>query len=384
MPGLFASLVLAVPSIWIVDAAGGAGAHFVDLPTAVAAAAHGDTLLIRAGTYAPFSTTGKALLLRRDGPGPVLVTPTFAAPAGAFIGAPPAGSTFVVSGIRFAPSGLWSTSTTALTVSGPGFFLLHETECSGAQDASAGGVGLHVTNGATLRLSKCAVFGGPASHPFFLGAPVGGDALRAESGARVAADATSFLGGFASGGAAFGGAGARIVDAEATLARCTTAGGGVSEFGPYLSAAGDGVVASGAASVRVSGGAAHSAAGGLGGGGAASGFAASATGGAVVTVHDGVTLASAHPSGPTSGSTILGAPRLPTVATGGPPALSGGLSASDVVSVVFESGLPFAPYLFLVDVSAGYSTAYAAFALGEVLVPVPPAVVIEGALGADG
>lgn len=51
---------------WIVDQNGGPGTHFTDLPPAVAAAADGDTLVIRSGTYSPFAT-GKALTLLGQG-----------------------------------------------------------------------------------------------------------------------------------------------------------------------------------------------------------------------------------------------------------------------------------------------------------------------------
>jgi hypothetical protein len=42
---------------WIIDAANGPGTDFTDLPPGVAAAADGDTLLVRAGNYTEFSTS---------------------------------------------------------------------------------------------------------------------------------------------------------------------------------------------------------------------------------------------------------------------------------------------------------------------------------------
>ena len=45
---------------WIVDAASGPGANFTDLPVAVAAAADGDEILVRAGVYG-MTTVTKAL-----------------------------------------------------------------------------------------------------------------------------------------------------------------------------------------------------------------------------------------------------------------------------------------------------------------------------------
>lgn len=57
--------VLAAQRTWIVDAAGGAGVHFTDLPPAVAAAADGDTILVRPAvtTYrAPIVTKGLSIV----------------------------------------------------------------------------------------------------------------------------------------------------------------------------------------------------------------------------------------------------------------------------------------------------------------------------------
>lgn len=68
-----AAPVLAAQSTWIVDARG--GGNFADLPPAVAAAADGDTILVRAApgiAYQPF-TTGKALRVVGLG-GPLLDT----------------------------------------------------------------------------------------------------------------------------------------------------------------------------------------------------------------------------------------------------------------------------------------------------------------------
>src|SRR5215510_991412 len=61
--------VLLVPTIWIVDAANGPGTNFTSLPAAVAAAASGDTLIVRRGTYQPFQVSGKALTIRGEAAG---------------------------------------------------------------------------------------------------------------------------------------------------------------------------------------------------------------------------------------------------------------------------------------------------------------------------
>ena len=51
MLSLPALVMLVLPTIWIVDAANGPGTNFLDLPPAVAAAASGDTIIVRAGSY---------------------------------------------------------------------------------------------------------------------------------------------------------------------------------------------------------------------------------------------------------------------------------------------------------------------------------------------
>ena len=102
MPLLVATLV---QTIWIVDAANGPGTNFTQLPPAVAAAQSGDTILVRPGNYRPFDVTGKALtILGAGASSTVLNLPT----GNPFyqetrIADVPAGATFYVSGIKFAP-----------------------------------------------------------------------------------------------------------------------------------------------------------------------------------------------------------------------------------------------------------------------------------------
>jgi hypothetical protein len=69
LPSWLCALALALGStsgasaqnVWIVDAAGGRGTHFQDLPAAVAAVADGDILRVRPGIYSPFTMIGKGL-----------------------------------------------------------------------------------------------------------------------------------------------------------------------------------------------------------------------------------------------------------------------------------------------------------------------------------
>ena len=63
--GLAASL--AAQRTWIVDVANPPGTDFTDLPPAEAAAAHGDTLLVRAGNYSAFVTSKGIVVLGASG-----------------------------------------------------------------------------------------------------------------------------------------------------------------------------------------------------------------------------------------------------------------------------------------------------------------------------
>lgn len=114
-------LVAVLPTIWIVDASNGPGTNFTSLPGGVAAAASGDTLVVRPGIYAPFSVSGKALTIRGAGSATTVVTATSSTQQ-TIIAAIPAGSTFYVSGMAFsvAPAATPVTLDRAARVSGPG------------------------------------------------------------------------------------------------------------------------------------------------------------------------------------------------------------------------------------------------------------------------
>src|SRR6185436_11478551 len=95
-----------LPATWIVDQSNGPGTNFTNLPQAVLAASSGDTIIVRAGTYTPFNVTGKALTILGAGSASTIVS--LPLPSGTLypqtrIEAVPAGATFYVSGIRFAP-----------------------------------------------------------------------------------------------------------------------------------------------------------------------------------------------------------------------------------------------------------------------------------------
>ncbi len=96
--------VLATPLLaqatWIVDAAGGPGVHFTDLPSAVASAtvADGDTILVRTGPFGegatPFTTSKGLTIVGVGGAVPILTSSN----APIEVSGLPAGSTFRISG----------------------------------------------------------------------------------------------------------------------------------------------------------------------------------------------------------------------------------------------------------------------------------------------
>lgn len=79
---------------WIVDVANGPGTHFTNLPPAITAAADGDLILVRSGTYFGAST-GKALTILGEGARLDFMSGTFT------VAALPAGRDFVLKGFVF-------------------------------------------------------------------------------------------------------------------------------------------------------------------------------------------------------------------------------------------------------------------------------------------
>ncbi len=60
---------LLLQNTWVVDDNGGPGVDFTDLPPAIAAAADGDLVLVKAGTYTHFVLVGKGLRILGEGAG---------------------------------------------------------------------------------------------------------------------------------------------------------------------------------------------------------------------------------------------------------------------------------------------------------------------------
>src|SRR5262245_51382709 len=94
---LFSLVPTAPQSPWVVDSEGRPGTNFTDLPAAVAAAAPGDTILVRApssiiSSYSAFTISGKALTIRGEDRARTTCS-------GATINAVPSGAVFTLEGM---------------------------------------------------------------------------------------------------------------------------------------------------------------------------------------------------------------------------------------------------------------------------------------------
>ncbi|MEM7206075.1 MAG: hypothetical protein AAF628_37820 [Planctomycetota bacterium] len=96
------SLLPAQGVTWVVDQAGGPGSQFTQIAPAVTAAANGDIIVIRSGTYFGFATS-KALTLLGEGDVVIVVGPGLPFPPGpppVSISNLPAGTAFVAHNLR--------------------------------------------------------------------------------------------------------------------------------------------------------------------------------------------------------------------------------------------------------------------------------------------
>lgn len=168
MLALACSLLL--PTIWIVDAQMGPGAHFANLPAAIAAAANGDTIVVRAGTYSGFDLIGKAVAVRGEG---AAVTHVVGAPGTLAVRILNAGGPVLLSGLH-----VEGTSAMNVVLSGVELIDCEVVGRSGST-ASAGGLGLSVGSNALVVASRCNFVGGAAGSPgSVVGTILGGDAVR--------------------------------------------------------------------------------------------------------------------------------------------------------------------------------------------------------------
>lgn len=144
---------ISLAAVIVVDAANGPGASFTSLSAAVTAAAPGDTLLVRDGTYGSFDVYGKGLSLFADGS----AVEVFQVFTRSRIRNVPAGQAVVVRGLRFSqqtPAG------------GPPIANLSIDSCDGpvaleACDFDFGYPSVGITSCAAVSLVRCSILGGP-------------------------------------------------------------------------------------------------------------------------------------------------------------------------------------------------------------------------------
>lgn len=222
------SLSLAAQTTWVVDAAGAPGSQFTGLPAAFAAVADGDTVIVRAGTYAPGTLSNAIRLIGEPGAsvespfgGPSLVVNSIAA-----------GQRCTVRGLRVAPYPFLSTVPAVHVLNCAGTVVLHDLNV----ESHSSTPGLRVQNCSAVLLS------GSLIRP----------SLAVEDSTLSAQNCS--ISAFASGAVAHGVTGFR---AYIELSHCVVAG----SDGPSNSGVGDGIsahqcdlVVRGDASSRVVGG----------------------------------------------------------------------------------------------------------------------------------
>jgi hypothetical protein len=366
---IFPTILALLPTIWIVDASNGPGTNFTDLPPAVAAAANGDTIIVRAGSYAAFTVTGKALTIRGAGASTTLVQMLGSPNGDTRISNTPAGTTFYLGGLKFAPP---QTTLGPSVVAGLEITAAKVTLADVIiQGATVGGFtsinatpGLRILTSAEVHLTRCTVTGGNAVGWY------GGAGVYAVQ-SYLAVDASTLSGGNQnySGTAAVG---LFLSGGFAAVSRSSVIGHN-NPFGP----GGAGISVTGGGFVRVGGLATNVVQAGTGPGSLLYSIVADAASSAIV--HGGVTLA---PTGSVSGAVTLGAVALPYLSMTGTTTPGGELTASQLVTVSLAGVVPSTWFLLGVDLAPGFIEPPPSIAIGELLIPYPPGIVIQGNLDA--
>lgn len=369
---------LCVSTIWIVDAAGGPGSQFTDIPAAIGAAQSGDTILVRNGSYSAFVLAGKALTIRGAGS----ATTWIDLPAGGWtyttITSAPVGQRTYLSGFTFRASAAGS-SQAALNIVGA-HVVLSDCVATGVGISPYGSAGVLI-QASQVHATRCRFVGGTSQgssgwSPSWTGLP--GAQIR--TGSAFAADACVFIGGSAYGGYFLeGGAGLSVTASRATLHRCSSFGGNVGNA--FFGASGCRcVTATTAAFVRIAGDAGHTYAAGSGTNGPV--FAADAT--SSMIVHGPVTIVPSSLIAPATAGAVAFLPdRLPQLQVTGMTAAFGTIAAGSPVTVTIDGVYPNALYVLAVADAPAHIPASAPLA-GEVLLDPASMVASLGLLGPTG
>ncbi len=140
---------------YVVDAAGGSGAHFRDLPDALRLAQHGDTIILRKGTYRGGATSlGLTILGEKDA-----VINGMLAPVN--VSNLPAGQRFVMQGIEFTGQSLGAYPSIALT-SNAGSVHLEDLALAPLLSGGPTGPAVMIRDCKRTTLNDCQLVGHPA------------------------------------------------------------------------------------------------------------------------------------------------------------------------------------------------------------------------------
>ncbi|HHI68496.1 MAG TPA: hypothetical protein ENJ97_04130, partial [Planctomycetes bacterium] len=113
---------ISAQTVFIVDAAGGPGFRFRDLPQAVGRAPSGSCLMVRAGSYSPFRVRGKTFRIEGAGPGKTVIQITSPGQVVSIWGIPK-GETFIMEDLDIQVSATSATLAPYLEIQGGRCFL---------------------------------------------------------------------------------------------------------------------------------------------------------------------------------------------------------------------------------------------------------------------
>jgi len=363
--------ILALPLLQgthIVDANGGPGSNFTDLPPAVAAAANGDTILVRAGTYSGFTTSK---VLRVFGAGKS-VTKIIGTSHAVKVNNTPAHETFELAG--FECRGGPATNVAGIVLYNSSMTLL---DCDVFGGPTVGMPALRA-DFATVHVSRCSLTGSDCPLVYIWCSEGGAGAFLRDS--FFSAVDSTFQGGDGTSHPIYAnitlaGHGLVVGESDAVLSRCDVYGG----FGPI--AWGGHAIHCWAGNTHASGTANNV----LQGGEAATLYAAPHLGiPGTITTHGPINvLPSAGNNTIAVGPVTLGQPEFPHLDVQGVPLPDGALDAAQPAIVAYDGLVANAPFFFMFGFRSDYDLP-GATQTGPLLVDIHTAGLVFGTLDAAG
>ncbi len=379
---------LLLQTTWVVDDSGGPGVDFTDIPPAIAAAAEGDLLLVKAGSYSHFALSGKGLRVLGEGSNSTFVSSSSTA-TGTSISAIPAGSTVTIDRMKFS---LTAVPILSILGAGTSATLADIAIVPGTMFSSSGPS--FAIEGALVHLHRSTVLG-----PLGPQATTAGAAIRASEGALVHVSSSTIHGQtggtgvpFTTYGGGWGGTGIWIQPSSGAPTRVWVAdsdvrgGQGGMGFGPNPGGPGGPGIFVMSSYVRVSGGAGSLVSGGDGGWATLGTFGAGGAGilsasGSTGWVHGVQVLAgtgSSTPSAVVGSGILLGEPPLPVLAA------TGYLTLSTSINLLLSNAPGSAPCVVVLDDGPAHFGIPGPF-LGEFLIGPPPSIpLLFGTTSASG